>query len=202
MLIDESHNFRHHSSQRYEVMADFLSRGLKKVCLLTATPRNRGAGDVYNQIKLFHQDDITQLPIDPPNLKEYFKLIEKGQKRLQDLLVHILIRRTRRHILRWYGYAADTSQSLREMSDVQVRPYLTGDKKAYVMVAGRHQYFPRRELETLRYSIEETYDGLYERIRRYLGRPAGTGHELKPGSELTYARYGSVELRSPGETKG
>jgi hypothetical protein len=86
VLIDESHNFRHHSSQRYEVMADFLSRGLKKVCLVTATPRNRGAGDVYNQIKLFHQDDITQLPIDPPNLKEYFKMIERGQKRLQDLL--------------------------------------------------------------------------------------------------------------------
>jgi len=190
VLIDESHNFRHHSSQRYEVLADFLSRGLKKVCLLTATPRNRSAGDVYNQIKLFHQDDITHLPIDPPNLKEYFKLIERGQKRLQDLLVHILIRRTRRHILRWYGYAADTSQSLRELSDARVRPYLASEKKAYVMVGGRHQYFPRRELETLRYSIEETYDGLYERIRRYLGRPAGEKAEFKPGTELTYARYG------------
>ena len=201
VLIDESHNFRHHSSQRYEVMADFLSRGLKKVCLLTATPRNRGAGDVYNQIKLFHQDDITQLPIDPPNLKEYFELIEKGQKRPQDLLVHILIRRTRRHILRWYGYAADTSQALRELSEGQVHPYLTGDKKAYVMVAGRHQYFPRRELETLRYSIEEIYDGLYERIRRYLGRPAGTGHELKPGSELTYARYGLWNYVRPEKQK-
>ena len=54
--------------------------GLKKVCLLTATPRNRGALDVYNQIKLFHQDDITQLPIDPPNLKEYFKLDRERAK--------------------------------------------------------------------------------------------------------------------------
>ena len=94
ILIDESHNFRHQSSQRYEVLADYLSKGLKKVCLLTATPRNRSARDVYNQIKLFQQDDITQLPIYPANLKEYFDLVEKGQKRLQDLLVHILDRKS------------------------------------------------------------------------------------------------------------
>ena len=60
-----------------------------------ATPRNKSAKDVYNQIKLFHQDDITQLPIDPPNLGEYFRQIDNGAKRLQDLLVHVLIRRTR-----------------------------------------------------------------------------------------------------------
>jgi len=190
VLIDESHNFRYHSSQRYEVLADFLSRGLKKVCMLTATPRNRSATDLYNQIKLFHPDDITQLPIAPPNLKEYFKLIEKGQKRLQDLLVHLLIRRTRRHILRWYGYAKDTGLPLKELSDIKARPYLGGEKKAYVMVGGRHQYFPQRKLETLRYSIEETYSGLYEHIRRYLGGPAGERYDPKPGQELTYARYG------------
>lgn len=192
VLIDESHNFRHHSSQRYEVLADFLSKGQKKVCLLTATPRNRGAIDVYNQIKLFHQDDITNLPIDPPNLKDYFKMIEKKERRLQDLLVHILIRRTRRHILRWYGYGADSKQPLRELSDAKIQPYLVGEKKAYVMVAGRHQYFPKRELETLRYSIEDTYSGLYEEIRSCLGKPAGekTKEKPTPGKELTYARYG------------
>jgi superfamily II DNA or RNA helicase len=201
VLIDESHNFRHHSSQRYEVLADFLSRGLKKVCLLTATPRNRSVTDVYNQIKLFHQDDITQLPIDPPNLKVYFKLIEKGQKHLQDLLVHVLIRRTRRHILRWYGYAKDTGQPLKELSDVKARPYLSGEKRAYVMVGGGHQYFPKRELGTLRYSIEDTYSGLYDRIRRYLGGPAGERYHPKPGKELTYARYGLWNYVRPEKQK-
>ena len=190
VLIDESHNFRHHSSQRYEVLVDFLSRGRKKVCLLTATPRNRSAADVYHQIKLFHPDDITLLPIDPPNLKEYFKEIDKGQKRLQDLLGHIMIRRLRKHILRWYGYAGDTSQPLREMADAKVRPYLVGEKKAYVMVGGNHQYFPRRELETLRYSIEDTYNGLYDQIRGIITRPGGHKPVLRPGKELTYARYG------------
>ncbi len=202
VLIDESHNFRHHSSQRYEVLADFLASGLKKVCLLTATPRNRSAMDIYNQIKLFHQDDITELPIDPPNLKEYFKMVEKKEKRIQDLLIHLLIRRTRRHILRWYGYAQDTGQPLKEMSDAKARLYLNGEKKAYVMVGGRHQYFPIRELETLRYSIEDTYSGLYEQIRKSLGGPAGEGNNnLRPGQALTYARYGLWHYVKPEKQK-
>ncbi|HQP25892.1 MAG TPA: C-terminal helicase domain-containing protein, partial [Smithellaceae bacterium] len=148
-----------------------------------------------------HQGDITDLPIDPPDLKKYFKLVEKKEKRLQDLLMHILIRRTRRHILRWYGYADDTGLSLRELSDVKVRPYITGEKKAYVMVAGHHQYFPKRELETLRYSIEQTYKGLYERIRRCLGRPAGEKGSTVPGAELTYARYGLWNYVLPEKQK-
>jgi superfamily II DNA/RNA helicase len=189
VLVDESHNFRHHGSQRYELLQDYLAKGGKKVCLLTATPRNKSARDVYNQIKLFHQDDITHLPIDPPNLKDFFKQIEAGGKRLQDLLVHVLIRRTRRHIVRYYGFTEDTNKPMRELSDTQAKQYLNGSKRAYVMVGGRHQFFPKRELETLRYSIEDTYNGLYGKIRAYLGR-AGKRYSPKPGAELTYARYG------------
>ncbi|MDA7871461.1 helicase-related protein, partial [Akkermansiaceae bacterium] len=191
VLIDESHNFRHHSSMRYEILEEFLGKSGRRVCLLTATPRNKSAKDVYNQIKLFHQDDITHLPIDPPNLKEYFKQIDRGEKRLQDLLMHLLIRRTRRHILRFYGFTEDKDQPMRELSDNKAKEYLSGTKRAYVKVAGNHQFFPRRKLETLRYSIEDTYKGLYAQIRGYLGRPTnGDEYVPHPGKELTYARYG------------
>lgn len=81
LLIDESHNFRYPDTQRYKVVEAFLSTG-RPVCLLTATPRNKSAWDVYHQIKLFHQQDKTDLPVDPPNLREYFRLIEKGQRKL------------------------------------------------------------------------------------------------------------------------
>jgi hypothetical protein len=101
-LGDESHDFRHPDTQRYKLMQNFLSTG-HRCCFLTATPRNKSAWDVYHQIKLFHQGDKTDLPVDPPNLKEYFRLIEKDEKKLPDLLANILIRRTRNHILRWYG---------------------------------------------------------------------------------------------------
>ena len=189
VLIDESHHFRHHTNQRYEVLQSYLSTG-RKVCLLTATPRNRSCWDLYNQIKLFHPEDITHLPIDPPNLKEYFKLVESGQRRLQDLLLHILRRRKRRDILQWYGYAGDTNIPLQELSDVQRQQYLNGSKRAYVIVGGKHQYFPVRKLKTLSYNIEASYRGLYESLRKCLGRPQTTKAKAKLGEELSYARYG------------
>jgi len=59
VLIDESHNLRHQDTQRYKVLEAFLTTGGKQCCLLTATPRNKSAWDVYYQIKLFHPEDQT-----------------------------------------------------------------------------------------------------------------------------------------------
>ena len=104
------------------------------MCLLTATPRNQDARDVYNQIKLFHPDDITLLPIDPPNLK-VFRRIDKGERWLQGSLVHILIRRTRKHILRYYGYTEDTNRPCGNCPTGRAKQYLNEGKRAYVIVA-------------------------------------------------------------------
>ena len=192
VLIDESHNLRHRDTQRYKVVEAFLSTG-RRCCFLTATPRNKSAWDVYSQIKLFHQDDKTDLPVDPPDLKQYFKLIEDGQRNLPDLLANILIRRTRNHILRWYGFDSQTHQ---QVDASQFRDYLDGRKRAYVIVGGRHQFFPKRELDTITYSIEDTYRGLYQELLGYIGKPADKKHKkprrtIEPkGDELTYARYG------------
>jgi hypothetical protein len=186
VLIDESHNLRHSDTQRYKVVQTYLSTG-RRCCFLTATPRNKSAWDVYNQIKLFHQDDKTDLPIDPPNLKEYFKLIDRGEKQLPDVLSKILVRRTRNHILRWYGFDAETHQTL---DPSRFHEYQNGRKRAYVLVAGRHQFFPKRELETIEYSIEDTYQGLYQELRGYLGKAKTDPKAKLPANQLTYARYG------------
>jgi hypothetical protein len=191
VLIDESHNFRYPDIQRYKVVQTFLATG-RRCCFLTATPRNKSAWDVYYQIKLFHQDDKTDLPVTPPDLKEYFKLVEKGEKKLPDLLANILIRRTRNHILRWYGFDSETHQPV---DPSRFKEYLDGNRRAYVMVAGRHQFFPKRELETIEYSIEDTYQGLYQELRGYLGKSlkslsAKTQPVKTPSDALTYARYG------------
>jgi len=149
LLIDESHNFRYPDTQRYKVVDAFLSSG-RRACLLTATPRNKSAWDVYYQIKLFHQDDKTDLPIDPPDLRQYFKLIEKKDRALKDVLSQILIRRTRQHILRWYGFDADTHQPV---DPANFTDYAEG----------------KRRVLTVEYSIEETYKGLYQKLRAYIG---------------------------------
>src|SRR5439155_12605361 len=98
-----------------------------------------------------------------------------------------LIRRTRNHILRWYGFDSATHQPV-DPSCFQ--EYLDSRRQAYVMVGGRRQFFPRRELVTIEYSIEQTYQGLYQELRQYLGKPR-KGQPAQPlAHELTYARYG------------
>ena len=186
VLIDESHNLRNQNIQRYKVVEAFLGAG-KRCCFLTATPRNKSAWDIYHQLKLFHQDDKTDLPIDPPDLKEFFQLVEKGEKKLPELLSHILIRRTRNHILRFYGI---DSQTDKPVNPTNFQEYLNGSKRAYVIVGGKHRFFPKRELETIEYSIEDTYQGLYKELRQHLGKPRKRKLVKAPTNELSYARYG------------
>ena len=188
ILIDESHHLRNHGTQRYKVLETFLAAD-KRCCLLTATPRNNSAWDIYYQLKLFHQDDLTDLPIDPPNLKEYFRGVEKGDRNLQDLLSHVLIRRTRNQIIRFYGYDAQTHQKVIESGNDH-RDYQTGKRKAYVLVGGQHRFFPKRELETIEYSIEDTYQGLYQQLRSHIGKPRKKQLRNLLKNELSYARYG------------
>lgn len=196
VLVDESHNFRYSNRQRYRLLQGFLATG-RKCLFLTATPRNKTAWDLYYQIKLFHPDDRTDLPIAPPNLREFFKGVEAGEKRLQDVLEHILIRRTRSHILRWYGYDAETHE---RVNPARFQEYREGKRRAYILVGGRPQFFPQRELETITYSIEETYQGLYDQLRRYLGRPR-EDQLSPPPDELTYARYGLWHYVRPEKRK-
>jgi superfamily II DNA/RNA helicase len=197
VLIDESHNLRNAGTQRYKIVETFLATG-RQCCLLTATPRNKSAWDLYHQIKLFHQDDKTDLPIDPPDLKEYFKLVEKGQRQLPELLANILIRRTRNHIMRWYGFDSKTHQPV-DTNNFQ--DYLNGTKRAYVIVGGKHQFFPKRELETIEYSIEDTYQGLYQQLRQYLGKSRKRQLKKLPQDELCYARYGLGNYVLPNQKK-
>jgi len=213
VLVDESHNFRHSDTQRYRLLQGFLATG-RRCLFLTATPRNKSVWDVYNQIKLFHPDDRTDLPISPPNLREFFRGIEQKEKRLPDVLVYLLIRRTRNHILRGYGFDAETHQPV---DPSRFREYLDGKRHAYIIVGGKHQFFPKRELNTITYSIEETYQGLYQKLRGYLGHPrfyrgesgclpCGLNHRQAfktspPPDELTYARYGLWHYVIPQKQK-
>lgn len=203
VLVDESHNFRNTGTQRYKLLENYLTTptetGKRRKCvLLTATPRNKSVWDIYNQIKLYQADDKTDLPIDPPHLRQYFQLIERNERRLPDLLSNILIRRTRNYILRIYGY---DEQSGKRVDSTQFEPYLNGEKRAYVLVGGQHQYFPRRELETIEYSIEATYQGLYQELRHYLGKPGQGQPNNPPPGELSFARYGLWRYVRPGKQK-
>ncbi|MGC8943397.1 MAG: helicase-related protein [Caldisericia bacterium] len=148
VLIDESHEFRNPDTIRYKNLAPFLQD--KKVISLTATPRCNTHWDIYNQIRLFHSEDtIYEFSVNPPNMREFFRKVDEGTAKLKDFLRNILIRRTRKFILKWYGKDDENGRKYVEI----------GDKK---------QYFPQRILETKEYNIEKTYNGLYDEIRTKL----------------------------------
>jgi len=142
ILIDESHNFRNNDSDRYKNISDFLIKGDKKVILMTATPQNNTPYDVYNQIKLFHPEDETNIPITPANLRSFTNEVVAGKENFQSLLQRLLIRRTRAHIKKYYP-----------------------DEK----INGKLIIFPKRNIpEPIPYSIEDVYQNMYEEILDYL----------------------------------
>ncbi len=194
VLIDESHNFRNPNTQRYRALQEFLDDGERQCVLLTATPRNKSAMDIYQQMRLFHLDDTTTIPIDPPNLKQYFKLVEEGEKSLPDMLTHVLIRRTRNDILRYYGYDEQTHQ---RVDPDNFGAYRRGEKRAYIEVNGQPNFFPRRRLQTIDYSIEATYNGLYEQIKNYIG--ATDLSTLQNNDYLQYTRYRLFDFVKPAQ---
>jgi len=114
---------------------------------VTATPQNTSIWNIYNQIRLFNQEGSNDYQVKGGSLKEFFNLVEVNKVKIQDLLSRILIRRTRKHIKKYYQSIED------EPID-----------------------FPRRELKTISYNIDETYNNLFEKIEKALKR-------------LTYAKY-------------
>ena len=163
VLVDESHNFRNRDLQRYQALELFTKD--RPTILMTATPRNTSAWDIYHQIKLWHTEDRTNLldPPNPPNLRDFFRLVEPGNGELpkahiRDLLDRILIRRTRRHVLSVYGEEDERG-------------------RRFVRIDHEPMYFPDRELDTINYNIEQTYGAqVYAALRDLMG-------------ELSYARY-------------
>jgi len=151
VLIDESHHFRRSDNQRYRVLQPFLHRPGMKAILMTATPRNTRARDLLNQLLLWTEDDAGTIPINPPLLSNYFRAVEAieeqeratGQRipgpHLPDVLRHVMVRRTRNHIKRYYPNAT---------------------------IDGKPVHFPERKLKTVDYRIDAVYGdlNLYRRI--------------------------------------
>jgi superfamily II DNA or RNA helicase len=151
ILIDESHNFRNHRTNRYNNLERLIGANggkgrdgqRKRVILLTATPINNTIFDLYNQIMLFAQGDRTHFAAAGiGDLRRYFlaaRRQESGNETaaLFNLLEEVVIRRTRAFVRRAYPEAT---------------------------IRGRPIHWPQRELRTIRYNLEETYQDIYETV--------------------------------------
>lgn len=152
LLIDESHNFRNRSAQRYENLERLISlnggRGRdgqwKKLILLTATPINNDIFDLYNQISLFTRGDRSYFAAAGiGDLQRYFINARRDSRNggsgvaLFNLLEEVVIRRTRPFIRAAYPNATIRGQAVR---------------------------WPERRLKTVNYDLEATYGGIYDRV--------------------------------------
>src|SRR5690606_32512489 len=110
-LIDESHNFRNNSANRYLALDDLIQRSggrgregeRKKIILLSATPINNDLFDLFNQVRLFtqnEQDYFREAGIG--DLTSYFRAARRAARNggapgeiLFNLLDEFVVRNTR-----------------------------------------------------------------------------------------------------------
>jgi len=135
VVVDEAHHFRNPNTKRYQALAEACFG--KRVILVTATPYNLSPDDIYWQIKLFHPAEHTDIPIDPPVLRKFFKRVEKGEENLRTIFWPIMVRRTRNDIKRYYA------KDIRE---------------------GGLRFPERMGPFRIEYSIDEVYPGIYNDI--------------------------------------
>lgn len=160
VLIDESHHFRNDNSRQYENLHQFMQARDAKAILLTATPFANKASDIKNQIMLFHQSPKTFIPpANETDLDKYFVQVKNGEANLVDLLRNIMVRRTRRYVLKQWGKMDENGRT-------------------YLQVGEEKKYFPQRKMKTERYDINKVYQRKYETIVSYLDE-----------EHLTFARY-------------
>lgn len=139
ILVDESHNFRNTTANRYDNLMLVATRGKpKKLIFMTATPVNNSLFDLHNQIKLLvrGKDDALQ-NAGIKSLTGYFVKAQEGKEHLYDLLEEIAVRRSRNFIKKSYPNA---------------------------IIDGKPIKFPERRLHTVQYSLEKSYSGLYQEI--------------------------------------
>lgn len=185
VLIDESHHFKNNNSRQYENLWRFMYARRARAILLTATPYSNNATDIKNQIMLFHTSPKTSIP--PANytdLDEFFKRIHDGDANLVELLQNIMVRRTRRYVLKHWGKKDSNDPNRR-----------------YLQIGSTKKYFPGRKMQTSTYDINQSYDGKYDAIVGLLVQKSLKLARYSPGLYLKRL-YQNVEPYSDLKTTG
>ena len=178
VLIDEAHNFRN-NNQRRRVLLDFLKGNRRhKTILLSATPQNLAPRDILRQLELFLDPVQHGLPgVDGP-LYPYFPddTAEALDEGAGEVLRHILLRRRRRDIVKYYPNSS---------------------------LGGKPIQFPATKLSNQQYSLEHAYQqaGGLDKIVRLLKKYQASRY--RHAFYLTKAARAKPEyrhLQNPGKT--
>lgn len=119
VFIDEAHRFRNSDNSMYTKLHQICNG--KKVVLVSATPQNNYISDIANQIYLFQNRKNSNIIPNQKDLEGFFKKLEKSLKKYdkgtpeyievsrevstkirEKVLNHIMVRRTRKEIMKYY----------------------------------------------------------------------------------------------------
>lgn len=111
VVVDEAHAFRNPETFHYRALRRLMAAGAtpKHLVLLTATPVNNSLLDLYHQVMLFARHEAAFADVGIPNLRQRFATALKQD--VDELSPHLLfpvldaisVRRTRRHVQRYYA---------------------------------------------------------------------------------------------------
>ncbi|MCD6287272.1 MAG: helicase, partial [Anaerolineae bacterium] len=156
ILIDESHNFRNHRTNRYDNLERLIGanggRGRdgerKKIILLTATPINNTIFDLYNQIMLFAQGDRAYFA--GAGIGDLRRFFLDARRRADGDGVSM-------------GETAALFNLLEEVVIRRTRPFI---REAYpkATIRGKVIQWPTRRLRRVSYDLESTYAGIYQAV--------------------------------------
>jgi len=168
VLVDESHHFKNSDTRQYENLHQFMQARDAHAILLTATPYSNDASEIKNQLMLFHTSPKTSIPpANETDLDKFFRQVENGDTSLVDLLQNIMIRRTRRYVLKQWGQEDENNP-----------------KRRYLLIGNQRKYFPDRDMETRRYDINRSYLQKYDAVVALLDKSCLTLARYSPGLYL------------------
>ena len=115
VLIDEAHNFRNNNQRRRTLLEFLKGRKRHKTILLSATPQNLAPRDILRQLELFLNPADHGLPGIAGHLSQYFPADAEtpADDTTGEVLRHILLRRRRRDLVRYYPNSALAGQPIR-----------------------------------------------------------------------------------------
>ena len=180
IIIDEAHNFRNRTSQRYRKIFNIIGEGKQKqLFLLTATPINNSFLDLQHLIELFTQRD-----------DNFFTMAPLGIASLQGRI------RTMENQLNKSSVANDPIEAEKILKgdalvqELVVQRSRTFVKKSLTIAEGNEVLFPVREAPNVaKYSMKESYGKLIDDFVHSFDRKDKSGKKVTILSLAIYSPY-------------
>lgn len=192
VLIDESHNFRNSSTQKYNAINDLIGfiNPTPYVALLSATPQNNSPKDIYNQIRLFQRDpNNSSLPgVEGGKLDSFFNAMEKSFKEARAIPQDTNEGRTEAKRI-----IADVSENVRKsvLNDILVRRTRTDIRKMYGEDAELLKFPTVQGPHKLEYQMDEGLSQLFSDTTDAICPPP-PGTAFDPNIHIGFYRYAAI----------